>query len=615
MSGQTTRKVTVEYHAQSEVAASEDGSRLLFALDGKRGTVGVRGKVRQAALFRDALSTLAGILGSDLRYRHRDRAQYLAYLAKQGKKATKEIWEAQKAFLDEQLGGEQKKSAVLDPVLSVHPDEVSLEVFSRDESCYARLAFSNEMFENREAAHGTTCVDLNEKVAEALDRVRTYQPLRFEAGIGPDGAVSQQKDTRELDIPYQWLRGFLQVQSAATLPAATCEIEPIDLYNLLFALRARKAKTSPRALRFELVPGQPPRLVLEPWELVLESHGAPYTGKVPRVVRTFGRQRLLALAKILPHVKGVRAQLLGGGLPLFWVLDLGPASLSLGLTGWTESGWSSAAAFDSLMPGAGAATLAAQVRKHLDANGPSTFEDMLKKLAAKPEDLRAALQLECLRGQVLFDFAKKNFRPRPLLAEPVDENAIRYGNPREARAHRLLGDGTQGTGGVEITKLHEIAGEGIEISGEVNDRESLRKFVPKFMLDLEGRVRDAGCGCPQFKRSGLREGPCEHMIALRLAYARRKAEAEALRKTPEGRKLIRAETRTYTRRDETGKEIVYRVSLDDKLVVVHWGDRMEAPRQQRLWFDTDSEAREAYFARLNELASEGFVDADDASAM
>ena len=112
MSGQATRKVTVQYHAQSEVAASGDGSRLLFALDGRRGGVGIRGKVTQPALFRDALSTLAGILGSDLRYRHRDRAQYLAYLAKQGKKATKEIWEAQKAFLDEQLGGEQKKSAV-----------------------------------------------------------------------------------------------------------------------------------------------------------------------------------------------------------------------------------------------------------------------------------------------------------------------------------------------------------------------------------------------------------------------------------------------------------------------------------------------------------------------
>lgn len=614
MSAQNTRKVTVEYFAQSEVAASGDGSKLLFALDGRRGTVGLRGRVREPGLFRDALSTLAGILGSDLRYRHRDRAQYLAYLAKQGKKATKEIWEAQKAFLDEQLGGEQKKTAVLDPVMSVHPDEVSIEVFSRDESCYARLAFSNDLFEGREAAHGTTCVDLNEKVAESLDRLRTYQPLRFEAGIGPAGA--QTAEPRDLDIPYAWLRGFLQVQSAATLPAATCDIAPIDLYNLLFALRARKAKTSPRALRFELVPGQAPRLVLEPWELVLESHGAPYTGKTPRVVRTFGRQRLLALAKILPHVKGVKAQLLGPGLPLFWVLDLGPATLSLGLTGWTESGWSSAAAFDVLMPGAGAAVLAERVRKHLDKEGPTTFEDLGKQLQAKPDELRAAVQLECLRGRLLYDLAKRNFRPRPLLAEAVDENAIRYGNPREARAHRLLGEpGQKASGEVAITKLHEIAGEGIEIHGEVNDRESHRQFFPKFLLDLEGRVRDAGCGCPAFKRSGLREGPCEHMIALRLAFARRKAEAEALRKTPEGRKLIRAETRTYTRRDSSGREVVYRVSLDDKVVMVHWGDRMETPRQQRLWFDTDKEAREAYFARLEELSADGFVDADDASAM
>jgi len=91
------------------------------------------------------------------------------------------------------------------------------------------------------------------------------------------------------------------------------------------------------------------------------------------------------------------------------------------------------------------------------------------------------------------------------------------------------------------------------------------------------------------------------MIALRLAYARRKAEEEALRQSPEGRKLIRAETRTLVRRDALGKETVYRVTLDDKVVRVAWGARAgvnDAPaRQQKLWFDTDREAREAYFAR------------------
>ena len=93
-------------------------------------------------------------------------------------------------------------------------------------------------------------------------------------------------------------------------------------------------------------------------------------------------------------------------------------------------------------------------------------------------------------------------------------------------------------------------------------------------------------------------------------YNRTRAKAEALRNTPEGRKLIRAETRTWVRRDDRGIETVFRVSLDDKLVVIHWGERTAEPRQQRLWYDTDSEARDAYFAKLDRLASEGFVDAD-----
>jgi hypothetical protein len=192
-----------------------------------------------------------------------------------------------------------------------------------------------------------------------------------------------------------------------------------------------------------------------------------------------------------------------------------------------------------------------------------------------------------------------------LFSEPIDEAMIRYGNEREQRAHRLL----DGAAEVAITKLHEIAGEGVEIHGNVDDREAHRSFAPHFMLDLEGRVKDAACGCPTFRRAGLREGPCEHMIALRLSHSRQRTADEALRRTAEGRKLIRAETRTYTRRDAAGRELVYRLSLDDRAVSILWGAR-GAERQQRLSFDTDVEARDAYFARLDGLAADGFIDAD-----
>ncbi|WP_434046451.1 MULTISPECIES: SWIM zinc finger family protein [Sorangium] len=637
MTAALARPIHLRYAAPSELAAAPLHSSVRLSLDSARGPVGVRGALRDAALFRDAMAALAAILESDLRYKGRDRAAYLAYLMKQGKKATAAIWEAQKAFLESAFaddaasagqgdGSPAKASGALDPVLTVHPDEVSIEVFSRDESAYARLAFSSDLFEGREAAHGTAFVDLSPRIVEQIDRLRVYTKVELDAGAsraaGPTahGAAATRggRETcetsieRSLEVPATWLRGFLQVQSAATLPAVSCELAPIDLYNALFVLRTRKAKKPPRGLRFELVPGKPPRLILEPWEILLEGHGAPYEGP-PRVVRTFGRQRLLALSRLLPHVRGARAELRGPGLPVFWVLDLGRATLTLALTGWTDSSWASAASFDALMPREGGAraaldALAGRQLALLRERGPLP----LAALAAggSAEDARAALQLECLRGRVLYDVARRVYRPRELFPEPVDEREIRFSSPREAAAHRLLG----APGAVRPTKVHEIAGEGTEIHGQVADREAHRDFSPRFTMDLEGRVSDAWCSCPTFRRSGLREGPCEHMIALRVAHARERAEKDALRQTAEGRSLIRAETRTYVRREASGAEVVYRVSLDDRVVHLSWGARAEAPRHQRIWFDTDGEARDAYFKRLDALTSSGFVDADASSA-
>ena len=616
MTAELARPVNIRYATRSELIAAPSATSVLLSLDDSRGTVGVRGKVREPALFRDALMTASAILESDLRYKGRDRTAYLAYLMKKGKKATAAIWEAQKQFLDKSLSDDTSKSGILDPVLTVHPDEVSLEVFSRDESAYARLAFSNDLFADREAAHGTTFVDLSRGLIDQVDRLRPYTAVSLDAGIAvPSRGDASAPDARALDIPYTWLRGFLQVQSAATLPAVSCHLSPIDLYNALYILRTRKAKKPPRGLRFELIPGQQPRIIIEPWEIVIECHGPVFQG-APRVVRTFGRQRLLTLSRILPHVRGVRVQLRGPGLPVFWVFDLGRATLTTALTGWTESSWASAASFDALMPqspeeNAAESALAGQLKGLLNERGPMALPAIAAASQVKPEAARSALQLECLRGRVLYDVARDVYRPRELFASAIDEQRIRYGSPREAKAHRLLGASKgAGTGEVKLTKIHEIAGEGIEIHGEVIDKEAHRDFPPRFTMDLEGRVTDAWCTCPTFRRTGMREGPCEHMIALRIAYARKRVEEDALRQTAEGRKLIRAETRTYVRREASGAETVYRVSLDDRVVYVQWGARTSEPRHQRIWFDTDREARDAYFHRLESLATEGFVDAD-----
>lgn len=609
------RVLDLRYPATSEVAAEPTTSKVRLALEGGREPVGVVGRVGNPELWRDAMLTAIAIKDSDLRYKGKDRSAYLAYLMKQGKKATKAIWEAQKAFLEGAYSDDTRRQRGLDPVLTVDPDEVSLEVFSRDESAYARLSFENSLFENRKAAHGTTLTDLSPAFVEQLERVRTYQPVELEA----ETRLSGTPESRQVELPDAWLRGFLQVQSAATLPSVTAELATIDLYNVLFVLRLRKAKKAPRALRFELVPGMRPRLVLEPWEIALECHGDVFRGSTPRIVRTYGRQRLLALASALPHTQRVHVHLQGPGLPSFWVLDMGAARLTVALTSWAESSWASTASFDALMPRSGDDKAVNAVVSALTKKGPLSLEEVASAAGQDKLAARAALQRACLRGQVLFDLAQKKYRPRALLAEPVDEGAIRYGSPREALAHRLLGDGSAGEGNIQITKLHEIAGEGREIHGTVEDKGARRGFTPHFTLDLESQVKDAWCNCPTYQRSRLREGPCEHMIALFVFYKRDEADRERLRQTPEGRKLIRAETRTLVRRDPTGSQTSFRVSLDDRVVRIekkdaNAGQPFGEPRHQRMWFDSDSEAKSAYFARLDELAGEGFIDTDAMSA-
>ncbi len=104
------------------------------------------------------------------------------------------------------------------------------------------------------------------------------------------------------------------------------------------------------------------------------------------------------------------------------------------------------------------------------------------------------------------------------------------------------------------------------------------------------------------------------MIAIRLLYAREQAALEKARNTPEGRKLIRAETRTLIQRAR-GAATIYRVSLSERQVTIRWGDHPERMRMNRIFFNTSEEAREEYFRRLEACADRGFIDASAAEAV
>ncbi len=600
-------------YAEAKVEKEGDSLSLTLSVDGERSGPCASLALKTPALTRDALLTMAEILTSDSRFKASDRSDYLAYLLKQGQRATKELWEAQQAFLESKYSEEIDDEAPLDPVLTISDESVSLEVFSADESAYARLELkADKAYKASKVTTGTTHIDLA-SARDGLAQLRSHRgaTLAFEnlsGGVESSNNDEEGLSERSIKVPYRWVRALGQMQAASTLPATRFSIAPVDLYNVLFTLRTQRAKTSPRALRYELVPGQVPRIVLEPWDLVIEGSSGKYEGDIPAIIRTWGRRRLSFLSRLLPHIQSVEVHLVGAGLPAFYVFDLGEATLTLAMSGWTDAGWAGIATFD-LFGAEVDKGLVKKVSKALD-KAPATLSELADKTNAGESELRNAVLSLMQNGTIINDLASGRFILRPLFATEIDPQLLRFRDDKEESAHRLLAV----EGQVQITVVNDLGKEGIRIEGVVSDKEAHRNYETSFTLDREGRTVDASCTSPQFRRAGLREGPTVPMIALRLLYSRQRADLEKARETEEGRKLIRAETRMLIRRHREEVTIM-RVSLNDKKVVVRWGPHPDQMRMSQQFFNRPEDARDEYFKRLSTCADRGFIDASAAETV
>ena len=594
--------ITQRYRGASTV----DESAVRLVADASREPVQVHGRVRDPILFREALSALYDIVSSDLRYKPKDRSAYLAYQRLKKRSVGLAQLQAQREYYNWLARNDPLAWFVLDPVVTVHPDAVLFEVFSKDEGTYAQLRVARDALEvDGPWVCGTTNIDFSDALFDGVQRIRSYRPTRLT--IASD-AVSLQTGEEEvvekrIAVPDTWLRGFLQVQSSATLARAGVRLAPIELYNVLRQLRMNgDRKREGRAIRLELVPGEVPRVVLEPWEWLLTTTAGPYQGTKPEVVRIWGRRRWMLVRRLLPFLQNIELHLLGSGLPSFLVLRTGRMSMTLGLTGFTAANWSRSLQFDTLLPRPQPSTegeggLQEQVLARLREYWAADWRALVRDTGATPQDVLRVLQAASQNGWVMFDLASGKVRLRPLTAEPLDPVRLAYRNDAERRAHDLIPH-------VNIVKEDVVHGRGVEITAEVEVAADQRTYRTSFLVDEEGRVRKADCTCAQFRSHGLKEGPCPHLMALRLRYAQLQSERAA----GLGDAVV-TETRTYARRDAQG-ESVTQISLDKQRLTVRWGKRTDARlRVQNLVFDRVEDAREAYHSRIARLVARGWLDA------
>lgn len=539
-----------KYQGSTNVASEASNTAMSFAPDLLREPTFFIGTLAKNIAFREAMSALHHVVVSDMRYQPQDKSAYKAWAAQnemavlaelasgrgdiQGRidtiqkelkdiyvekdKFLKPFYEARRKYYDFLYQKDRDAWFVLDPVITVHPDEVFFECFSQDESTYGRLGCSYEVFKNiNEFACGTTNIDYSAALYNEFQKIRDYKDTQFT--IDPRGFNVQTTDEDafnevKIDLPESWVRGFLQVSSAMTLPAHTFDLHPMDMHNILFILKRKKEIIGPRSLRFRLKPNEPISVLVEPFGIEIHCPRSIYYGKTAEEVRVWGRRRLLILERLLAITSKFTVHLLGTGLPSFFVADLGCMSFTLGMSGWTANDWSKASNFDLMAPRTKTDDWTkALIFNALRENWCETSEALSKRLGLEKTIVEGALSAYTQAGRVVYDLNKKVYRVRELSHEPLPMEKLRFDNPKEAAATQLI---EQNKVKVQAEQMQNGA---LKLTGSV--KENRQVFTPELLIDADDRLKQATCGCHFYVQNKLFKGPCEHILALRMAHNRK----------------------------------------------------------------------------------------------
>src|SRR5262245_6154285 len=209
--------IDLRYLGKSEIQSTPSGATLHFSPNLSRPKVFFDGQLKHPLRFREAVSALHDVVVGDLRFKKKDRTAYEAWKKQQAEeeaelrqtlgdqvkmrelaKIAKEpippnlekdfrrlhriYWDARVRWANELSRNDPQLFRHLvpcDPVVTVAPDVVFFECFSKDESAYGCLTVDRDALSSGEAGLGTTNVDYSLALYEHFQTLRTYRPTRL----------------------------------------------------------------------------------------------------------------------------------------------------------------------------------------------------------------------------------------------------------------------------------------------------------------------------------------------------------------------------------------------------------------------------------------------------
>ncbi|MFJ6655151.1 SWIM zinc finger family protein [Streptomyces sp. NPDC091377] len=386
-----------------------------------------------------------------------------------------------------------------DPVVTAQGDRLRFESFSGCGGVYARLDVLGEGLDGGEIRHGTTNVDINNPLRDALTRIGGDDPMHLR--VGPeemavttvDGAVVEKK----VPLPERWLRGFAETQVSSAGFDLRAELDAAETVRFVRGL--------PRTAR----PGSGPQ-----W-LVPAGRGLrPTSRPVPGAVCLPGPWRLGPLTRVLRHATGMRlyGPPVGPGSPPppgAWEVTLPGMRLTLVLSPGVARGFSGEGGVLDALAGDEAAGDAELIAVLL-AWEPRIDPDGLAPQSGLPrERVRAALTRLGTAGRVGYDTAEAAYFHREL---PYDAQRAERHNPRLVAARALVGEGAV------ALRTGPGASDGPVAAVRSGDRTHLVRLAPD--------LRALSCTCAWWTDHHGQRGPCKHALATRIAHLRDSAPLE-----------------------------------------------------------------------------------------
>jgi hypothetical protein len=362
-----------------------------------------------------------------------------------------------------------------DPVVTSNGDRLRFESFSACCGVYARYDALPGSLDGTVLDTGTTNVDFNPPMRDALARIGGLEPLHLQ--VGEDVVVrtlDAEVTEKKVPLPERWLKGFAEVQLASATVAPVLDVAAAE------------------ARRF--VRGLPSSGSRKPVWVVPAGRGLRITTRpTPDGVSLSGLDRLKPLEPLLRFARSLRAYAAPHdtqGATGVWELELDDARLVLALSPESSRGFS----------GEG-----------------GMLWDLADEQSADDADLVSALLA---------------FEPRIDVARLAAESGL-----AEERVTRALGrlgaDGRVGYDAAEAAYFHRELPYDAERLATMHPRlRDATALVEAGAVRLDGdtaRVRsgDSGhvvrrtsegdrCTCPWYAKHKGSRGPCKHVLAVDL---------------------------------------------------------------------------------------------------